>query len=168
MSIRRSLCKRPTLANLYPHNFLSIGFSSVHHEADIWTAHNNNREKHANVYRHPHALRDPTTEFKKVHDYYSFGVIMFEIACWRPLDGILQKFQELRGEECREEDVKRVQAILLDKNSVENYPKDIAFRMGEIYKGVLEKCLTGTSIDDQEVLEAFKKHVIDELGRCVI
>ena len=95
---------------------------------------------------------------------------MVEIACWRSIDDILRKFQELNGEECKEEDARKVKDILLDKDTPDNYPREVAFKMGDIYCRAVEKCLRGNfgAEDGRELLDAFKTHVIDELGRCVI
>lgn len=129
------------------------------------------RDKYTNLYRHPDALRDPDTNFQKVHDYYGLGVVLAEIAVWRPIEKILRRHQELRAEECREGDARRIRDILLDEHSQENHPADIRFRMGEIYYRVVEICLRGNfgaPADDIELLAVFARRIVDELGRCVI
>ncbi|KAL1637769.1 hypothetical protein SLS56_000324 [Neofusicoccum ribis] len=41
------------------------------------------------LYRHPLVLRDRDRPFKKFHDLYSLGIILIEIANWRPINRIL-------------------------------------------------------------------------------
>jgi hypothetical protein len=121
------------------------------------------------MYRHPSALRNPTTEFRKIHDYYSLGVVMVEIACWKPMEELLMKYRELRGEECKEEDIKKVREILMDNQALGS-PRDVAFRMGDIYRGAVEVCLKSDfgADDGPDLLASFNRRVICELGKCVI
>ncbi|KAH0536977.1 hypothetical protein FGG08_006205 [Glutinoglossum americanum] len=120
-----------------------------------------------NLYRHPDALRDPTTRFTKIHEYYSLGIVLVEIAQWRPMRHIMRNHQNLQGVECKENDIKDVQGILLDINSEENYLGDVEFRMGTIYRGVVELCLRG-NFGSGDLLAAFSEGVVAQLDRCVI
>jgi hypothetical protein len=94
---------------------------------------------------------------------------MVEIACWRPMEILLTRYKELRGEECREEDVKKVREILMD-NQAQGGPRDIAFMMGDIYRGAVEVCLNSDfgADDGPDLLASFNRRVICELGKCVI
>ncbi|RYP42655.1 hypothetical protein DL767_000024 [Monosporascus sp. MG133] len=126
-------------------------------------------DKHLNLYRHPSVLRNPTTTFKKIHDYYSLGIVMVEIACWKPLASLLTKSRELQGTECKEEDIRRVREIL-KRYEFPGSPVDIAFRMGNIYRQVVEVCLDGNfgASDGPCLLASFRQRVISELDRCII
>ena len=130
------------------------------------------RKTDINIYRHPDALRDPNTTFAREHDYYGLGVVLVEIAVWRSAKSILKKHADLQRGECKENDVRKIRDILLDEDSQENHPRDIAFRMGEIYWNVVKLCLTGDfgvpkSAQEQLTL-AFERDVVGQLRRCVI
>jgi hypothetical protein len=120
-----------------------------------------------NLYRHPFALRDPTTRFTRTHEYYSLGIVLVEISQWRPMRTIMRNHQNLQGVECKESDIRDVQSILLDCDSEENYLRDVEFRMGSIYRGVVEVCLRG-DFGSGDPLETFKERVVTQLARCVV
>lgn len=94
---------------------------------------------------------------------------MVEIACWKPMEELLIKYRELRGEECKEEDIKKVREILMDNQALGS-PRDVAFRMGDIYRGAVEVCLKSDfgADDGPDLLASFNRRVICELGKCVI
>lgn len=107
-----------------------------------------------------------------MHDYYGLGIVLFEIAVWRSLKTILKKHENLQKEECKESDVRRVRDIILDEDSLENHPRDIAFRMGDIYCDVIERCLKGDfevpRAGTDELTAGFSRYVVDRLRECVI
>lgn len=87
------------------------------------------------LYRHPdvQALVPPGAQgarerFKKRYDAYSLGLVLVEIGCWRPLDTLLSKKRSARD---------NLEKLL--RNVVDN--GDLAYWMGGIYAGVVEKCL---------------------------
>lgn len=110
--------------------------------------------------------------FTRTHDYYGLGVVLAEIAVWRSIKTILKKYQDLQREECMEGDIRKVRDILLNEDSLENYPRDIAFRMGDIYRNVVEICLSGDfgvpKAATDQLTTAFSQQVVDRLGECVI
>lgn len=94
---------------------------------------------------------------------------MVEIACWKPIEELLRKNKEFQGEECKEEDLQRVRDILMD-NQAQGSPRDVAFRMGDIYRKAVEVCLNGDfgADDGPDLLESFNRRIICELDKCVI
>lgn len=122
-----------------------------------------------NLYRHPDALCDPSISFTRLHDYYSFGVVLVEIAMWRSIKTILRNHQKLQGEECGENDARKVRDILLDE-SQENIPREIAFRAGDTFREVIRVCLTGEfgAGGPDRWLGEFSRRVAEELERCTI
>ena len=82
---------------------------------------------------------------------------------------LVARYGDLRGEECKEEDLKKVREILMRHDSPGG-PIDIAFRMGDIYRRVVEVCLNGSFGADggPQLLESFRQRVICELDKCVI
>jgi hypothetical protein len=85
------------------------------------------------------------------------------------MEELLVKHRELRGKECKEVDVRKVREILTDDLAVGS-TRDVAFRMGDIYRGAVEVCLKGDfgANDGPDLLESFNRRVICELDRCII
>ena len=68
-----------------------------------------------------------------------------------------------------ESDARKVRGILLDNNSEDNHPREIAFRAGKIYRNVVNICLSGDFKDKSRagLLKGFEDDVVNQLGRCV-
>ena len=89
------------------------------------------------------------------------------------MEVILKEHQELQGEECSESDVKKVQDILLDRDdySTKQYQATLAFKMGEMYRDVVNVCLKGDftlGVDDSELLKSFEERVLGPLQKIVV
>jgi hypothetical protein len=117
------------------------------------------RDPKTDIYRHPNCLQeDRVTSFHKSYDIYSLGLILIEIATWRPIGNIwkdIAKQNALRGlrenvsreekeklqmeatRSCRWSDINAMQKSLTDASCKE----DIAFRAGDIFSGVVQSCL---------------------------
>ncbi len=82
---------------------------------------------------------------------------------------LLAKCQDLQGDECKEVNLKKVRETLMRHDSLGS-PPDVAFRMGDIYRRVVEVCLNGTfgAEDGPHLLESFRQQVVCELDKCVI
>lgn len=107
-----------------------------------------------------------------MHDYYALGLVLLEIAIWRSLKSILEKHTSLQRDQCSENEIKEVSNIILDEDSRENHLGEIAFRMGDIYRDVIERCLRGDFVrlrdtPDMQTI-AFSREVVERLGKCVI
>lgn len=85
------------------------------------------------------------------------------------MEELLAKHDAFHGAECKGQDVQRIREILRD-NRNQGSPRDVAFRMGDIYRKVVQVCLDGDfgAADGPDLLESFNRRVITELGRCVI
>ena len=105
---------------------------------------------------------EPREKYRPEFDVYGLGVALLEIAGWEPLDTIL-------GDEGMTSH--EVLAKLIKKT------KQLSFRVGKVYQGVVERCLTGSYAEDvtgeygstgrQEALnEALFWHVYRPLRSC--
>jgi hypothetical protein len=121
------------------------------------------------IYRHPHALGEPSTSYVAYMDLYSLGVVLIEISEWRPLKHIIKKHVDVTkpGVDVPLDDLSGIQNWLV-KNQISN--GHVHFRMGEIYGKGLALLLSdrtpfGQEQREEEELLAFQ-HFVHELTQC--
>ncbi|KAK5747441.1 hypothetical protein LTR17_000082 [Elasticomyces elasticus] len=148
-----------------------------------------------NIYRHPGCFLAKSS-YRKQYDIYSLGLILLEIAKWRPLSEIYLKIstenylkqtkknkKDLKPEEreniantCGAAEVKHMREVLQGKSATESYLNDISFRAGSLYADVVLFCLS-TKLDemarkdnqatyDRTLTEAFLERVLRPLEEC--
>jgi len=90
------------------------------------------------LYRHPrvHGSGPKDTPYKKSYDVYSLGVILLEIAYWKPIDDIL----EIRLEDARPSQTIRVKDRLTTDKT---YLRFVRGHGGDKVWGVIKACLMG-------------------------
>lgn len=113
------------------------------------------------MYRHPERQMHPQKPFAKVHDMYALGVVLLEIGLWRPVLSLEKDSFK------RVNDPRRIQEYLMKKAE-----RSLPSQMGERYKDVVVRCLTGNfSIDDDnkedlKLQQAFRVQVIEVLEKA--
>jgi hypothetical protein len=147
------------------------------------------RDTDTDIYRHPDCLEEDYAGFHKSYDVYSLGLILFEIAKWRPIKEAFlrsarakaltaqkktekeltkQELHELDEEllkDCKAQDIKDMRKDLLDPKLKDGYPIDLAFRAGDKFKQVVLTCLDDgfdkirKSKPDPEFYETFFRKV---------
>ena len=117
-----------------------------------------------NLYRHPDRWGLlPVASFRKVHDIYSLGVVLLEIAFWKPVADLVRTVSRNKGAVA--EDVHR-ELLLLARH------EDVADSMGEKFATIIVTCLTGSTTsfgvnegqdtrEDSLLQGAFQKYVVD-------
>lgn len=86
------------------------------------------------IYRHPQTWGKPTTNFQKMHDIYSLGVVLLEIGLWQPVAALEKtQFRDL---------------VYSDRFDVQELfqteaARRLPFGLGSAYAEVVRKCLTG-------------------------
>lgn len=118
----------PTLENPYLVGFEyareDAGFSDNPVNPDIAT----------DIYRHPQTWGKPTTNFQKMHDIYSLGVVLLEIGLWQPVAALEKaQFRDL---------------VYSDRFDVQELfqteaARRLPFGLGSAYAEVVRKCLMG-------------------------
>jgi len=118
------------------------GFSFSRQDSPSEISEQPSQEPLADIYRHPHALGEPSTSFQKYMDMYSLGLVLLELAEWKALKHIVAKCV----------DVKKIDSnIGVRLDSIAGIPKwldkhiitagQLKFRMGDIYADVVRTCL---------------------------
>lgn len=98
----------------------------------------------SDLYRHPRVQGTGNREtasaggFKKSYDLYSLGVVLLEIAYWKPIDQVLG-IPNLH--EARPSTTIKVRSRLLDEK--EGYLKHVRSHLGNTVQGVVKACLEG-------------------------
>ena len=125
----------------------------------------------ADLYRHPFVQRQSNRGgFKKSHDIYSLGVLLFEIAWWRPLDRIL----DIDLRRIRPKDAFRIRETLLNNPQ---WLQNVKSHSGNTVEHIIRICIEGPvafdigddfdkSNDDTEAAlqRAFGEEVVARLG----
>jgi hypothetical protein len=123
------------------------------------------------IYRHPGAQGNVSTSFKREFDIYSLGLVLMEIAKWKPLKHIVRDVLNIK--KCLTEDIERLKGSLLDHKS-SNFLPDVSFRAGSIYGSVVEARLssfsspTGDTNSLDQLQDLYVSRVIKALEKCRI
>ncbi|KAI1207869.1 prion-inhibition and propagation-domain-containing protein [Annulohypoxylon truncatum] len=126
------------------------------------------------IYRHPHALGDPTTSFSATMDVYSLGTVMLEIAEWRALRYLVDSVVNVGAENVPLTQLAKVRPFLLD-GSGRTPTSKLRYRMGDIYAATCLMCLEGESKETGAAkgnVDSYEPSLIDgavrQLERCNI
>ena len=119
------------------------------------------------IYRHPSVLdrTDPEARSKKSHDTYSLGIVLMEIAQWKPIDQTVNCLRDSNSSRNREKLLSKDSLTIIERNA------------GEAYAEVVRKCLTeggdlglydgpdGTDTDvGAEMQRIFARDLVDRLS----
>ncbi|KAI1459631.1 prion-inhibition and propagation-domain-containing protein [Annulohypoxylon moriforme] len=104
------------------------------------------------IYRHPHALGDPTMSFNSTMDVYSLGTVMLEVAEWRALQYLVDSVVNVGVENVPLTQLAKVKPFLLREDGKSGTAK-LRYRMGNIYAAACMTCLRGEKVDEVEMNE---------------
>ena len=97
--------------------------------------------------------------FRQEFDYYSIGIVLMEIAFWKPLKLIIDSTGIMDSPE-----------KILDELLKECVPL-VQVRMGDIYEAVVKYCLTAYKDGQrspEDIRKGFNENVVLPLSRCVV
>ena len=103
------------------------------------TAGDRDDDRDRNLYRHPALQTVAGDSFNKVHDLYSLGVILLEIAMWRTASSICGASQS--GSSNESLGSARIDPTRLHKQYVRQAKSKIPYLMGEAYLSAVLACL---------------------------
>lgn len=166
-----------------------VGFDYSRQDAAGEPSQRLDRDPDNDIYRHPDCLEEDYAGFHKCYDVYSLGLILFEIAKWRPIKEAflrgarakaltaqkktekeltrreLHELDKRLLKDCKAQDIKDMRKDLLDPTLKDGYPVDLAFRAGDKFKQVVLTCLDDgfdkirKSENDSEFYETFFQNV---------
>ena len=111
-----------------------------------------------NVYNHPERQGEPTDQHRKIHDMYSFGVIMCEIALWKPVETVFANV-----------DKRTLSPMRMHQMILKYAEESVGYHMGNKYLRSAITCLKGSfevendDAFDTKLLKAFDRLVIRSL-----
>ncbi|CAI7653867.1 unnamed protein product [Penicillium bialowiezense] len=97
------------------------------------------------IYRHPFAQSTQSSgDYRKSYDIYSLGILLIEIATWKPIDEFLD-FDNL--DSARPLELIAVQKRLLNKEVFPSCLQRISSQLGDSYKEIVELCLRADEVE---------------------
>jgi serine/threonine protein kinase len=131
-----------------------LGFSNSRpNQQSAFSEHMNDRDRSLLAFKHPEYLRKDHVRYRPGFDYYSLGLVLLEIGCWKSLDKMTEN---INGSP---EDV--LSELLRNR-----LPR-LGQYMGVIYRDVVKACLTWDTQGATDV-NSFAEKVVEQLARCVI
>ena len=123
---------------------------------------------------HPAVLSRTSSRSQKSHDIYSLGVVLVEIACWQSIDTVMDMPKDPKAARSK---IRKVRGKLLEEENL----NAIAANVGEVYREVVRRCLSGgaelgiqesANETDAEVgasmQEVFSERIVNKLGAIKI
>lgn len=97
------------------------------------------------IYRHPFAQSSQNSgEYRKSYDIYSLGILLIEIATWKPIHEFLD-FDNL--DSARPSELIAVQKRLLKEDVFDNCLQQISSKLGDSYREIVELCLRADEVE---------------------
>lgn len=147
------------------------GFSFSRQDSATEISEQPSSEPQADIYRHPHALGEPSASFQKHMDLYSLGLILVELGEWKALKHIIKDCVDVRRPDS-------ITVIPLDQ--IGSVPKwlirhiletgQIKYRMGDVYAEVVHICLNCGLTSEGEAPDTLPDllAMVRKLERCQI
>ena len=144
-----------------------IGFEySRPNQTDVGATEGEAENLDFDIYRHPDQLVHGQP-FHQDFDIYSFGLLLVVIALWSNIENIASKMCKIKvsspGDLWKQ--------MLDDKKCRKRLMREVAFRMGDVYAGVVDKCLllqTSFASTDSDVRFPFFEKVLKPLEGLIV
>ena len=116
-----------------------------------------------NLYRHPEIQDVANSSFSKLHDIYSLGVVLLEIALWQTARSMLDELKRRNKQHTGEQ----VNAYGLQEWYISRAKKKVAHLMGASYQSAVLACLESKYKDQtrrRDFPTTFDTQVTQRLG----
>ncbi|RMJ16568.1 hypothetical protein CDV36_003721 [Fusarium kuroshium] len=151
----------PNLGDFDLSNPLLFGFE-YSRAGDAATYLEEDHSRANNLYRVPERWNKPAARFKKSHDVYSLGVVLFEIALWKDVESALKSFKYDPNEIAPS----KVTQVLKDK-----CVKSLPHQVGAVFARCILTCLDFEArtkgLSEYETQRYFQKNIVEPMGRAV-
>ncbi|EHY53051.1 hypothetical protein HRR83_006108 [Exophiala dermatitidis] len=119
------------------------GFSFSRQDSPAEISEQPSSEPQADIYRHPHALGEPSTSFQKHMDLYSLGLVLVELAEWKALKYIVKDCVDVRKQPTATYSVSLNDIAQVPKHLIDHEVKNgqVHYRMGDTYARQVGVCL---------------------------
>ncbi|KAL2396883.1 hypothetical protein ABEF93_004335 [Exophiala dermatitidis] len=119
------------------------GFSFSRQDSPAEISEQPSSEPQADIYRHPHALGEPSTSFQKYMDLYSLGLVLVELAEWKALKYIVKDCVDVRKQPTATYSVSLNDIAQVPKHLIDHEVKNgqVHYRMGDTYARQVGVCL---------------------------
>lgn len=100
-------------------------------------------QAHHDYYKHPQLLQHSKARSEKLHDIYSLGLILVEIALWKPIEEIMEV---ITGKPLTTSQIPRISERILT-GSYEEFGTviaAIAAQAGDVFASVTKQCIEGS------------------------
>ncbi|CAG8929654.1 unnamed protein product [Penicillium salamii] len=98
------------------------------------------------IYRHPFAQSSQNSGYyRKSYDVYSLGILLIEIATWKPIHEFLG-FDDLNS--VRPSELIAIQKRLLKEDVFDNCLQRVSSQLGDAYKEIVELCLRADEMEE--------------------
>ncbi|RYP57829.1 hypothetical protein DL770_010578 [Monosporascus sp. CRB-9-2] len=107
----------------------------------------------SDIYRHPHAqFGEVSNSYRRSYDLYSFGVILMEIALWKPIETIIE-VEDLAA--IKQHELRDVHKRLLGRSTgtgrtgreESDCLGKAANECGDVYRDIIELCLEANNVE---------------------
>ncbi|KAL2673771.1 hypothetical protein Neosp_012215 [[Neocosmospora] mangrovei] len=151
----------PNLGDFDLSNPLLFGFE-YSRAGDAATYLEEDHSRANNLYRIPERWNKPTARFKKSHDVYSLGVVLFEIALWKDIDSALRSFKQ---------DPDKIASAKVTQVLKDKCVKALPHQVGAVFARCILTCLdfdTRTKgLSEYEMQRYFQKNIVEPMGKAV-
>jgi hypothetical protein len=138
-----------------------------------------------NLYEHPSytclaasKAKEAAPTFRRIHEYYSFGIILLELGLWLTAFALYQPFRKEMLSKLETSIVQKEVQILeaFSQKLLDTYVPMLREKMGQHYMEAVRFCLTAENLlespeDDYDTRKRcgkeFKTNVVDKLSLCM-
>jgi serine/threonine protein kinase len=123
------------------------------------------------IYRHPRAQGPVSERYVKAFDIYALGIILVEIARWKPFKDIVERMG-YGPKNFNAAAATDIQKIITGEKGMNKFPVNLRFAMGDEYTKVVMCCL-GPFFEDETLtgmayVEEFYNMIVRRLKACKV
>ncbi|CAG8976207.1 hypothetical protein HYALB_00011138 [Hymenoscyphus albidus] len=111
-----------------------------------------------NAYRHPERWGKPTVKFERSHDVYALGILLLEVAFWKPI----QQFRELKNT--------KVNPWVVKEDLLKRVNQDCPHMVGQNFSDAIDTCFQfkelTSGLNEFEAHKVLKEKILGKLQKA--